>query len=172
MENTTLAVIAIAAALAVLGVVAVTLVTITIQQQQAYAAAAQTFTTVLEFPVEETFVPCAAGGEGEEVQLTGTAHSVFHVTLDGAGGLHVKGQVNLQGVTGTGLTTGDKYQATDAVNLEFNSKVGREDTSGVTANFIGQGNAPNFQFHALLHFTVNADGTVTAFFTNERVECK
>jgi hypothetical protein len=172
--STSITITAIIAALALIGMMAVTLVTIPLQvQQQAYAAPAQTFTIVREIPFDETiFVPCAAGGAGEEVHLTGTAHVIFHVTLDGAGGAHVKTQGNFQGVSGTGLTTGDKYQASDAINTEVNVKVGAESTNEVTANFIGRGNAPNFQLHELFHVTINADGTATAFVNDERVECK
>jgi hypothetical protein len=170
---------AIIAALALIGMVAVPLVTIPLQQQQqqAYAAPAQTVTTVLEIPLLEgsfIFVPCAASGAGEEVDLTGTGHGIIHFTLDGAGGGHFNAQINYQGVSGTGSTTGDKYQATGASQriTEVNAKVGVEFTANMIGHFIGQGNAPNFLLHGLFHFTANADGTITAFVNNERVECK
>jgi hypothetical protein len=137
-------------------------------------AAAQTSTTVEEIPVDEIdFVPCADGGAGEEVHLTGKIHVVFQTTFDGAGGAHVRFQANDQGISGTGLTTGDKYLRTGATNIELNGKVGREETAGATFNFIGQGgNGNNFLVHVLFHITVHADGTVTAFVDNFRAECK
>ena len=137
-------------------------------------AAAQSTTTVEDFPVDETdFVPCAAGGAGEEVHLTGKIHVVIHSTLDGAGGAHVKLHASDQGISGTGLTTGDKYQRTGATNIELNGKVGVEETAGATFNFIGQGgNENNFLVHVLFHITVNPNGSVTAFVDILNVECK
>ena len=172
-DTTFVVVITIVAALALVGIVAATIVTIPLQVQQAYAAA-QTSTRVEKIPVDGSivFVPCAAGGAGEEVDLTGTAHAVIHFTLDDTGGVHANAELNLKGVSGTGVTTGDKYQATGVSNREFNGKAGGEFTAHTIGNFIGQGNAPNFLLHALFHFTVNADGTLTAFVTDERVECK
>src|ERR1044072_3843498 len=35
------------------------------------------------------FVPCANGGQGEDVALSGAFHGMFHVTLDARGGRHV-----------------------------------------------------------------------------------
>jgi hypothetical protein len=175
MNNTTfVAVIALIAALALVGVLAISIVTIPLQiQQEAEAAAAETFTTVEEIPVDETdFVPCAAGGEGEEVHLTGTVHTVFHITFDGAGGTHVKFHANDQGISGTGLTTGDKYHRTGASNSEINFKVGVESTVVDSFNIIGQGNGNNFLAHVTLHITINPDGTVTAEVVHFSIECK
>jgi hypothetical protein len=136
-------------------------------------AAAQTSTTVERIPVDDIlFVPCAAGGAGEEVHVTGRAHTVIHTTLDNAGGFHSNVRANLQGVSGTGLTTGDKYQATGAIGMEVNGKVGQEETRVINIHIIGQGNGNNFLAHGLFHMTVNADGTVTSFVDNVRVECK
>ena len=175
--NTSMAIIAIVAALALLGgtVVAVTVVSIPLQQQQQQAyAAAQTSTTVERFSVDETdFVPCAASGEGEEVHLAGKIRVVMHITLDGAGGAHIKLHANDQGISGTGLTTGDKYHRTGATNIELNAKVGFERTAGATFNFIGQGgNQNNFLVHVLFHITVNPNGSVTALVDNLRIECR
>jgi len=45
------------------------------------AAAASTQIVVTPISITK-FVPCANGGLGEAVSLSGTIHSVFHVTLD------------------------------------------------------------------------------------------
>jgi hypothetical protein len=84
----------------------------------------------------------------------------------------LKVHLNDQGVSGTGLTTGDKYQQTGAINSQFNTKVGQEETLVLTLNFIGQGNGNNLLIHVTQHVTVNADGTVTASVSNIRAECK
>jgi hypothetical protein len=136
-------------------------------------AAAQTITTVEQIPVEETlFVPCGAGGAGEDVHLAGKVNQVFHVTLDNTGGAHVKLHSSDQGISGTGLTTGDKYQRTGATNSQFNTKVGEEHTITLIINFISQGNENNFLAHVTEHVTVNANGIVTAEVLNISVECK
>jgi hypothetical protein len=118
------------------------------------------------------FNPCAADGAGEDVHLTGDANAVFHLTLDNAGGAHGKGNFNWQGVSGTGLTTGDKYQATRGSNQEINTKVGQELTFVEKIQLIGQGAGNNNQMlYLILHFTVNPDGTVTSNVANIRIEC-
>src|SRR5213079_1188506 len=57
------------------------------------------------------FVPCAAGGAGELVDLSGRLHTLITFTINGN---NVSGMshVQPQGLSGTGETTGDKYQAT------------------------------------------------------------
>ena len=139
----------------------------------AAAAAAQPVTRVEEIPVDETlFVPCAADGAGEEVHLTGKLHHLVHFIINSTGGVHFKFHSSDQGITGTGLTTGDKYQRTGATNSEFNAKVGEQSTVVDSFNIIGQGNGNNFLLHVTLHITVNANGTVTAEVFDFSVECK
>jgi hypothetical protein len=136
-------------------------------------ARATAFTTNERIPFDrEVFVECAADGAGELVHLTGTLHDLFHITLDNSGGFHLKGQDNPQGVSGTGETTGDKYQATGVTKFEFNGKVGFEQTFVNNLHIIGQGNGNNLLVHETIHVTVHADGTVTAFVDNVSIECK
>jgi hypothetical protein len=136
-------------------------------------AKASTFKSNVSFPIDLIFpVPCAAGGTGEDVHVTGEIHELFHVTLDGRGGFHLEFHQNGQGVRGTGLTTGDKYQVTGMFHNSINGKVGVEETVANSLHFIGKGSASNFLLHQNLHITVNANGTVTASIDNTRVECK
>src|SRR5262245_31504919 len=81
------------------------------------------------FPIDVFgFVPCAVGGEGELVELTGEVHDISHVTMendnDDRRRFHILHERNMQGVTGTGLTTGDVYRATGVIENEANLKVG------------------------------------------------
>jgi hypothetical protein len=152
-------------------VVALIAVTIVSGMTASAYAAAQTSTTVEKIPVDfNLFIPCV----GEEVHLTGRLHLLIHVTLDNAGGAHVKLQENNQGVSGTGLTTGDKYQSTGASNsvFQFHTKVGDEQTFVFSFNFIGQGNGNKLLVHVTQHVTVNANGIVTAEVENISIECK
>lgn len=136
-------------------------------------AKATAFTISERDPLDrEVFVACAAGGAGEVVHLTGELHELLHITLDSAGGVHVREHLNPQGVSGTGLTTGDKYQGTGVSQFESNGKVGAEITTVDNFRIIGQGNGNNLLVHGNLHITVNPDGTVTAFHDNFSVECK
>lgn len=150
-------------------VVALIAVTIVSGMTASAYAAAQTITTVENIPVDSNrIIPCA----GEEVHLTGKLHLLIHVTLDNAGGAHVKLQENSQGISGTGLTTGDKYQSTGANNFQFNTKVGDEQTFVFSFNLIGQGNGNKLLVHVTQHVTVNANGIVTAEVENMSIECK
>src|SRR5262245_21612962 len=73
------------------------------------------------FPFDEVvFVPCASGGAGEYVELSGSLNFVFHVVFDNAGGRHLQLRSNLQGVSGTGATTGAKYRASQSQPEQFN----------------------------------------------------
>ena len=137
------------------------------------SAAAETFTVRQTIPIDfEVFIPCANGGEGEFVQLTGNLNDVFHVTLDGQGGFHISGHSNPQGVIGLGLTTGDKYQGTGVGRFNFNGRLGSEFTAVDNFKIIGPGPGNNFLVHDNLHVTVNANGTLTAEHDNFSVECK
>jgi hypothetical protein len=162
------------AALALVGVLVLTVtLAIPLQQQQAYAAAKES-TRVEQIPIDETvFVSCAADGSGEEVHLTGEIHTVIRfVTNSTTGGIHIKFHANDQGISGIGLTTGDRYHRTGATNSEHNAKVGEEITVVDSFNIIGQGNGNNFLAHVTIHMTVNANGDVTAEVVKFSIECK
>jgi hypothetical protein len=141
----------------------------------AYAAGPTTLERVT-VPFDDTlFVPCAAGGAGEEVHFTGTFNLVGVVVEDPSGGTRFVIHENSQDLSGTGLTTGDNYRKVQTINFEFIiNKVGVEESLPATFNLIGQGNGIHVFVHLTQHATVNADGTVTSFFdkTTARVECK
>ena len=72
--------------------------------------------TQVDMPLATTVVlPCAAGGTGETVELTGEVHAVFGVTHDANGGLHIATHFNNVSVKGIGLTTGNTYQGREAI---------------------------------------------------------
>jgi hypothetical protein len=119
------------------------------------------------------FVPCANGGQGEDVFLSGRLHSVFHTSLDGNGGAHVVVVRNPQGISGTGLTTGAKYRGVGGSPEDvFNVRVGEVHTSVLNIRIIGQGPGNNFTIHENAHTTVLADGRVTSFHDNLSIECR
>jgi hypothetical protein len=68
------------------------------------------------------FVPCAAGGAGEVVDLSGPLHTLISSTVNGN---NVSGYFHFQpqGLSGTGETTGDKYQATGVTEQSFKTSL-------------------------------------------------
>src|SRR6266404_1669737 len=118
------------------------------------------------------FVPCAAGGAGEIVDLSGPLHVLLTFTING-NNLSGRQQFQPQGISGTGETTGLSYQATGLTATSFaGSLVNGQFTQTFINRFdiIGQGPNNNFTVHETLHITINADGTVTVFFDDFSVE--
>jgi len=121
------------------------------------------------------FVPCAAGGAGEIVDLSGPLHTLITFTINGN---NVSGTSHFQpqGIVGTGETTGDKYQAT-GVTKDSSFKGSFQNgqfTQTFVNNFriIGSGSGNNLLVHEVAHITINANGTVTVFHDNFSIDCK
>ncbi|HEX5809032.1 MAG TPA: hypothetical protein VFY25_10235 [Anaerolineales bacterium] len=126
-----------------------------------------------EFPVEWiSWVPCAAGGAGEEVHVTGTFRIVSQTTIDERGGLHGKYQIFSKGLQGVGLTTGDKYQGKYIFQDRFNSWSTYTHTYGDKVKLTGEGPGNNLASSFRIHMTVNAQGEVTAYIDTWSWECK
>ncbi len=137
------------------------------------SARAETFTDQEQVPLDFIeFVPCAAGGAGEEVRLVGTLNILTHGTIDARGGHHSKVQFRPVGVRGEGLTTGDRYVGTGVTQERFNGTVGSQSTFIDNYRVIGQGSGNNLLIHQTVHVTVNANGDVTASVENISVECR
>jgi len=136
-------------------------------------AAATTITSNSKFDVDIfVFVPCANGGAGEFVELSGSLHDLFHVTDTGKGKFILHFHDNPQGVVGTGLNTGDKYQGTGVTRGTLVLAAGVTQTFVNNFKIIGQGTDNNFLVHENFHITVNPDGTVTALHDNFSIECR
>jgi hypothetical protein len=134
------------------------------------SAQATAITENLQFPIVfDVFVPCANGGAGETVSLSGTLHEVFHITFDVNGGVHVKIHDQPQGISGFGQASGAKYQATGVTQQQSNTN---PFTFVNNFRIIGQGPGNNFLVHQVFHVTVNANGAVTALFDRPSIECR
>jgi hypothetical protein len=120
----------------------------------------------------QVFVPCANGGVGEVIVISGELHALISVTLDANGGVHEHILFNPQGVDGVGLTTGLKYQRVGVAEEDINGTVGSTDTFVEVFDMIGQGPGNNFKLHVTSHITVNADGSLTASVANIFSTCK
>ena len=117
------------------------------------------------------FVPCAAGGAGEDLVVSGDIHALFHVTIDANGGVSTNLAYNPQDVSGTGETTGTVYHGTGETRDQVNTRVGEQANFVNNFRLISEGPGGNFLVHENFHLTVNPDGTVTAFFDNFSFTC-
>ena len=120
------------------------------------------------------FVPCANGGAGELVLIEGNLHILTTFTINGN---NVSGKVHFQpqGAKGTGLTTGDTYNATGVTQENFKQSLQNgQFTDTFINNFkiIGQGPDNNLLIHQTVHITINANGEVTSQVDNTTVECR
>lgn len=120
------------------------------------------------------FIPCAAGGAGEVVDLFGPLHTLITANINGT---NVSGYTHFQpqGISGVGETTGATYHATGVTLESFkNSLVNGQANDTFVNNFriIGDGPGNNFLVHETEHITINANGTITVFHDNFSTECK
>jgi hypothetical protein len=132
-------------------------------------ASAETATSNISVPYDAVLNGCT-----EPIQFTGELHILFHSTLSSSGNYHVKFHFQPQGVQGTGLRTGAKYQATGVTQVEYNFNGPLPFTESYINNFrlIGQGPDNNLLVHENFHITINSNGDVTAVHDNFSVECR
>jgi hypothetical protein len=120
------------------------------------------------------FVPCANGGAGELVELNGPLHVLITFTING-NNVSGKSHFQPQGISGFGLETGDKYQATGVTQDHFKGSFNNGQFNQTFVNnfrIIGQGPGNNFLVHENFHLTINANGEVTTAHDNFSVDCK
>ena len=120
------------------------------------------------------FIPCAATGVGEIVDLAGPLHTVISFTINGN---NVRGYYHFQpqGIVGLGETTGEKFQATGITQQSFKNSLQNGQANDTYVNnfkIIGQRSGNNYLVHETLHFTINSDGSVTVFHDNFSVVCQ
>jgi hypothetical protein len=123
---------------------------------------------------QAVLVPCANGGAGEVVLISGTLHIQQHITIND-NRVNIKSHFQPQGAGGEGLTTGDQYNATGVTQEQDSLPL----TNGAAEftfinNFkiIGQGPDNNLLVHQTVHVTVDANGVVTSTVDNTSVECR
>lgn len=120
------------------------------------------------------FIPCANAGAGEFVVLTGTLHVLTTFTING-NNVRGKSHFQPQGISGVGLTTGDKYHATGVTQDEFKGSLVNGQFEGTQINnfrIIGEGRDNNFLVHQSSHVTINANGVLTTVVDNVVSDCK
>lgn len=125
----------------------------------------------------DVFVPCANGGAGEVLDLYGDLHYRWRTLYDSASGFHISFQFNPMGAIGVGRETGDIYRVTGITKWEQdNSRIDNvfpmESTFINNFRFIGPGPENNFLMHQTIHYTINANGELTADIDNTKIECR
>ena len=139
----------------------------------AFADEARPVTTHVTIPVDGyVYGPCGAPTP-ELIYLSGSVLFVTHVTLDAGGHFHAVFHHNSQGMNGVGLTTGAQYrEIVGGQAVQAEGELGRQFTLIYRGRLISQGPAGNAQIAEVIHYTVNANGTVTALLEFLRGECR
>jgi len=127
-------------------------------------------TTMLTFPVvTRMFVPCANGGAGEFVDLTGETTVLLHST----GNPHINltlrhAQTHL---TGVGEITGDVYHFSGMRTDTVRGSAGFIELNMNSSRLIGQGPDNNFTVHQIVYFLFTP---TEQFITNAHfdIECR
>src|SRR5262249_57709962 len=104
--------------------------------------------------------------------VTGVADQVLELNLAGASldsVFHFINHLDVQLTATDGQ--GNKWIGNLTQSTSFTGVVGQEITVPVSLPLVSQGAAPNFIVHVTLHFTVNANGTVTTFINNLTTIC-
>ena len=139
------------------------------------AASAQAAVVVNQtFDIDlSVFVPCAGGGAGEIVDLSGPLHDMFTFTINNN---NVSGFThdNPQGISGLGESTGDTYHGVGVTQSHFSGSLTNGQFNVTSINnfrIIGQGPGNNFMVHENTHITINANGEITTVIDNFSVTC-
>lgn len=118
------------------------------------------------------FVPCANGGEGEEVALAGSVKAIDHIVYNDRG-FTLNYNFIAQGVTGVGLSTGEKFQASFGIKGTITGEFGED--GRYSRVFIQQlrivGQNTIFKVQYKTKITVTPDGKITTSIEDETVDC-
>lgn len=130
----------------------------------AAAASASNGTTIIRF--DETGSTISCNGSLIATVTAGSFQIIVHETQTPSGAYHLMFDGSAQGVQAE-TPSGAKYLIPGGFRTELNVTPGATTSNGVafetgTLNVIGQGGAPNFTAHGVVHTTVNANGDVTA----------
>jgi hypothetical protein len=125
----------------------------------------------VSYPVTGDVWGCA-----EWVNMSGVVHEVYQLWQDGDGKLHLRTHTNIHG-SGLGLDTGDTWTYSSTSNYTvhygvFAAQPAPVNTSVHSLKLIGQGSAPNWRLHMLIHRTINANGEITTDFSFVDAVCR
>jgi len=137
------------------------------------SSGAQTQNSIELAPYASTlFIPCANGGAGEDVTLTGTVKIVRQEMYNNQRFTFILHAVP-QGVTGVGLSTGDNFtaiggsQETVTGTIEYGGQYSA--TYIQQMRFTGQG--ISFIVKYKFHVAVTSNGEISTRIDEEKIEC-
>lgn len=120
------------------------------------------------------YVPCANGGSGEDVFFEGFLHARWILMLNGSRYTYTE-NYNPQGVTGTGVVTGDTYRATGKTSYSSTGDLADDMPSEFTFvnrfHLVGPGPGNDFYIKQTDHVTVTPDGDAIASHSFSGITC-
>lgn len=105
---------------------------------------------------------------GEQVEITGTIHLVYHVQPGG----DQMGHFNYQNTRAVGLTSGDSFRVSSTDQIHLRAPFPSDVTAVSSFHLISQGQGDNLLVHVLYHITVNAQGDVTTEIMDLTTQCR
>lgn len=130
-------------------------------------AQATTTTTQVDAALPETILSCT----GVPLATSGTVHMVLHETDNAGSHFDIVG--NYQNGSAVDTTTGIVYRASSVSIESIQAPSGALTFQAVgTSHLVGQGLVSDLDIVFITHFTVNADGTLTASVENLRAVCR
>jgi hypothetical protein len=124
-------------------------------------------------PYDQTlFVPCGNGGAGEDVALTGSLKILENIVYNDHG-FTFNYHVITQGITGVGLSTGEKFQASGGNKGTITGEFGEEGQYSRVfiqqLRIIGQNSV--FKVTYKTKITITPDGKITTSIDDETIDC-
>jgi len=120
------------------------------------------------------WVPCAANGAGEYVNVSGQLHYHMHRIQDGNGVYHLEIRANTSQLTGTGATTGDSYRGSESEHVTARAAdyYGRQSLRiAENFRFVALGGGANFTIRYDTHVEVDASGNTVLWVESQRISC-
>jgi hypothetical protein len=124
----------------------------------------------------EPFTTTGAGGCLEPIILTGMANFILQAQDNPADNVHFRLHSNLQGVSGVGALSGNRYQLAQVVNATYNYVEDLEPRRFETTQIfryrlIGQRPHNNSWVNISLHITITPNGETTSSWSRVEAEC-
>jgi hypothetical protein len=137
------------------------------------APQASTRTSLVAVPfINNVYVPCANGGAGENVALSGETNFVYQLSWNEQG-FNLSYHFNHHGVTGVGLSTGETFVGSGGnQTVASGSFVDGKFESISTQQMRVTGQNTSFAMNYKYHITVTPDGNVAVQIIEETVDCK
>ena len=117
------------------------------------------------------YIPCANGGAGEDVTLTGFTNFIYQTSWTDQGFTLVYHD-NAHQVTGTGVSSGESFVGSGSINgIIRGSWVDRQWVGTTIGQLRITGQNTSFTITYKYHITVTRDGTVTVESEAETADC-